>query len=211
VSRNSSQGESVTTKGSWPLSHSERIQLVYRNVLNAAVKANYLDWSPELTVLGGNVINAYAHSDMSRVDVTLGLSQLLSDSESELAHVIAHELGHMYQFRYGKKLWNLNAELDADVWGVIIAVQAGYDPYGAAGALGKLGMASGSAGLIDQIITNLTDVHTSFANRLDNLYQTLTTACNSSVEAKTACDNYKRVFHPNLPTNAPLEPEKSVP
>lgn len=111
-------------------------------------------------------------------------------------------LGHMYQLKHGNT-FSSNRELDADVWGTFLALGAGYDPYGAAGALGKLGMATGSAGIIAQIFDDILDPHTSFANRLDNLYQTMTVACGIST-LKAACDAYKKRVHPNFPPSVPL-------
>ncbi len=86
-----------------------------------------------------------------------------------------------------------------------MALMAGYDPYGSAGMLGKLGMASGSAGLITQIYDDILDPHTSFANRMDNLYQTLTAACSYSPSTRAFCSTYKNIFHPNFPPTAPLK------
>ena len=188
---------------SFPFSHWERIQLVYKNVLNAALKYDYLNWSPELYITAVNQLNARAYSNGSAIEITLGLSQLFAEADSELAFVAGHELGHMCQIRWGNK-FNANRELDADVWGVLLALAAGYDPYGSAGALGKLGMATGSAGIISQIFDDILDPHTSFAFRMDNLYQSLTAACNANTSIKATCDAYKNKIHPNFPGSAPL-------
>ena len=69
--------------------------MVYRQVSNAAVNAGYTSAVPDLKILGGQVVNAYPQGG-STVSVTLGLSQLISDSPSELAFALAHELGHIY-------------------------------------------------------------------------------------------------------------------
>jgi hypothetical protein len=55
---------------------------------------------------------------------------------------------------------------------------AGYDPYGAAGALAKLYMASGTAGLVAQNFDNISgDVHGSFNNRLALIFQVMQSMC----------------------------------
>jgi hypothetical protein len=74
---------------------------------------------------------------------------------------------------------------------------------GAAGALGKLDMATGSLGLIGQIFDDIFDPHTSIASRLDNLHLTINAVCNLA-EMKTACAEYERKYHPNFPTTVPL-------
>lgn len=189
---------------SWPIAHWERIKLVYSDLVNTAIRHGFLSTPPTLTVDTSHVINAYASSN-GTVTITLAISQLISDSPSELAWIIGHELGHIYQFTHGMQLlFDTNIELDADVWGTILSLLAGYDPYAGAGVLGKLAMASGRAGILAQLFDNLTDPHTSFANRLDSLYNTLVTACSASSDTKAACDSYKKAVHPDFPGNAPL-------
>ena len=189
----------------WPISHWDRIWLVYLDVANVAVKTNDLTSVPELRILGGLGINAYAEGG-SRVEITLGLSQLISDSPSELAFVIGHELGHIYQQRNNNQLlFDTNPESDADYWGIMLALGAGYDPYGIAGALGKFSMASGEAGLITQFLHEHFSVHRSFNTRLESAFNTLRNVCNSDPTLKALCNEYKRKYHPNLPAIAPLE------
>ena len=70
---------------------------------------------------------------------------LSSNSESELAFAVAHEIGHVIQFRTNfTKLSTDNLELDADFWGLLLSLVAGYDPYAGAGTLAKLAMANGN-------------------------------------------------------------------
>jgi hypothetical protein len=197
----------------WPIAHWDQIWLVYRRVVAAAKKADVIDSAPELTILYDRVVNAYARGGRE-VGVTLGLSQLISDSPSELAFALAHELGHIYQQRNGGRLdFDPNPELDADIWGTLIALIAGYDPYAAAGTLAKLSMATGTSGLAQQMFEDqlTTDAHRSFNTRITTVFEVLVEACNSSAEVKSACDTYKRIIHPNLPGSAPLRasPPKS--
>jgi hypothetical protein len=189
----------------WPISHWDRIWMAYRQVSNAAVNAGIISSVPDLKILGGQVVNAYAQGGTT-VAVTLGLSQLISDSPSELAFALAHELGHIYQQRNsGLQLFHPDVEFDADIWGTLITMSAGYDPYAAAGTLAKLSMATGDAGLASQFEDQLSsDAHKSFNNRLDNIFSQLVAACNSSDAVAQICASYKSIFHPNLPGSAPL-------
>lgn len=194
--------------GSYPRPQSDydRIWLVYLNVLNAAKTLEILPSYPTLAITYGTVINARAYSTANKIEITAGLSQLL-ESDSELAYVIGHELGHFWQRTPGADLLAPNVELDADVRGMILALAAGYDPYGAAAALGKLGMVFGRADLQSQIFDDITDPHTSFANRLNNLHQFVGVMCGVIPDL---CTMYKGIFHPNFPTTIPLEAKKPV-
>lgn len=192
---------------SWPISHVDRIHLVYYRVLGAARRLEPLVFSSplNLSVRTEPIVNAYARSG-TEVGIYVGLSELISDSESELAWVIAHELGHIYQQRTGLRVHYLtNPEFDADIWGTIISLVAGYDPYAAAGALAKLAMATGRAGLTDQFEDQLAaDAHKSFNTRIDTVYDALTIGC-VYPGASTFCTLYKSLIHPHLPPSAPLE------
>lgn len=193
--------------GGWtyPLSHWDRIWNVYLRVAQAAKDIGVLTSTPRLTILSDKMANAFAARGTD-VAVTLGLSQLISDSDSEMAHVLGHELGHIVQYRTGLFPFHPNPEFDADVWGTILALEAGYDPYAAAGALAKLSMATGTASLTAQFEAQLSsDAHKSFNERLENVYETLVFACNSGPSIQAVCRQYKDVFHPNLPDAAPLD------
>jgi len=122
-------------------------------------------------------------------------------SESELAFVIAHEWGHLYQARTGSRNFNAsNAEKDADAWGMVLSLIAGYDPYAGAGALAKLYMATGSAGLTSQFILEVLDAggHGSFNNRLESIYQTIQYVC-ALPEIQSVCSDLHDIFYPTMP------------
>jgi predicted Zn-dependent protease len=173
--------------------------------VNAAIKNGYLTSKPNLVIKADPIMNAYASSGTT-VTIYAALSELISDSESELASIIGHELGHIYQQRNGGLLsFGSNSEEDADIWGVLLAMKSGYDPYGIAGALGKLAMATGTAGLMTQWELDASNnVHPSINTRLENVYYSFSTACNSSADVKAICDAYKNKYHPHFPANAPL-------
>jgi Zn-dependent protease with chaperone function len=198
----------------WPISHWERIWLIYRQVTDAAMRLGLITTLPTLKIEYSADVNAYARNGTT-VGVYIGLSQLISDSPSELAYVVGHEVAHIHQQRTGDVTLD-NREFDADLWGVLIAMNAGYDPYAIAGALAKLSMATGSAGLASQFEDELSaDAHKSFNSRLDGVYTLLSAACNYDSTMKAACDYYKGIVHPNLPPRAPLSSggrtERSLP
>jgi predicted Zn-dependent protease len=134
----------------------------------------------------------------------MNLAELISDSESELAFVEG-QLGHIIQSNINQLAFvPSNIEEDADEYGVILSLAAGYDPYGGAGALAKLAMASGTAGLVSQVFDNMsTDPHGSFNNRLSVMFTNMQVAC-SQPQVQSVCALYKSIVHPHLPANAPL-------
>ena len=152
-------------------------------------------YSIELEIIEDGAINAYGHR--GGIAIHLGLAELIADSESELAVIIGHELGHVYQFRTGEQRFNPdNRELDADVWGLLLSLLSGYDPYAGAGALAKLEMANGRADLDSQYLQQITSVHGSFNERLDYIYDTIVDICK---EQQVACNSYRKFFHPHFP------------
>ena len=151
--------------------------------------------SIELEINEEPVINAFGHS--GGIQINLALAELLADSESELAFIIGHELGHVYQFRTGEQRFNPdNRELDADVWGLWLSLLSGYDPYAGAGALAKLEMVKGRADLRSQQYLQKISVHGSFNERLDFIYENIVDLCK---EWGGFCTFYREVFHPHFP------------
>lgn len=188
-----------------PISHWDRIWNVYQRVLNFAQELGYITTPPRLNILYDRQVNAYARGG-TEVGIYIGLSELLGDSDSELAHVAGHELGHIVQQRTGVRYWYpANAELDADIWGTLFAMGAGYDAYAAAGSLAKLAMATGRAALATQLFEDVStaDAHRSFNTRLDAVYDFLVLLCSSDI-GRPFCRDYKRIMHPHLPDSAPL-------
>lgn len=211
----------------WPISHWDRIWLVFNKILNAAqqIAPNFgvdLTSSPPTLQISSDA-NINARGGSNGVIVYYALSQLISDSPSELAFVIGHEFGHVVQGRIAGPGGTLSPvfplissmfagiETDADRMGLILSLEAGYDPYAAGGAMGKLAMAYGQAGLEAQVATDIefvagqlgSDPHPSWGTRIDLLFQTLTDVC-SDPNYASACNLYKSQIHGNFPSYEPL-------
>ena len=193
-----------------PISQFERIWRVWLKVLDAANSLYPLGTAPDLVIsYDGGPINAFATPSQNQVTIYINLAELISDSESELAFVVAHALGHIIQARIGQLAFVPGKiEQDADAYGLFLSLAVGYDAYGAAGALGKLSMASGTAGLLSQNFDNLAaavgaDLQGSFNDRLAVIFQNTQQLC-SLQSAQSFCVLYKSLFHPHFPAVAPL-------
>ena len=141
----------------WPVSQYERIWRAWEKIQGAVVVLApsgvfKMPNPPQLFVdYSTTTINSYAVPSQNAVHIFMNLAELISDSESELGFVVGHETGHIIQYQTGHLIFNTsNIESDADIIGMFLALEAGYDPYGAAGALAKFYMASGTVGLLDQ-------------------------------------------------------------
>ena len=183
---------------------------MWDKVLNVASSVYPLGTPPNLTIsYDTSTINAFANTSQNQVSIYMNLAELMGDSESELAFVVSHELGHIIQARIGQlAFFPGNSEQDADAYGLLLSLAAGYDAYGAAGALGKLSMASANAGLLSQNFDNLAaavgaNLQGSFNNRLAVLFQNTQLLC-SLQSAQSFCALYKSIFHPHFPDVAPL-------
>jgi hypothetical protein len=225
--------------GSIPLRHWEDVEKAFNYVVkiiqtNSNLSAySGLIGQPTLVLAeDASTINACAESPQSSppcngpvgtVRVWLSLAEMIADSPSEIAFVIGHELGHVAQMNSGNQkslkllfptgTLNQTVETDADLFGFIVTLTAGYDPYAAGGALGKLMMITGTSTINAQYEQNVqallgTDMHTSTLNRLNNLYTTIQSVCQS---IPSTCTTYKNLFHPNFPPWAPLDKATPVP
>jgi len=200
----------------WPVSHADRIQLVYKRILGVAPSLLAglgnnlsLQTAPNLVISPDLAVNVFASSQNQTVQVNLALSELVSDSPSELAFLVAHALAHIAQFRGGALTVLMpndpaNREPDADLIAMILVLRAGFDPYGAAGAIGKLNMANGSTALVSPFFDNLADGTTAFsAARMNSMLGVITSAC-GYVNMTGYCAPYKTTVHPHFPGSAPL-------
>jgi Peptidase family M48 len=193
----------------WPISHPDRIQLVFKRLLAAAPSVPgsnlSLTTAPSLVMSPASEVNAFANSNQT-VQINLALSELVSDSPSELAFLVAHELAHIAQYRSGRTTLLLpnviaNREPDADLIAMILVLNAGFDPYGAAGAIGKLSVANGSSGLVSPYFDSDTATFVSTAH-MNSLPGVITQAC--GYVTSSYCTSYKTTIHPHFPGSAPL-------
>lgn len=220
------------TPGAFPIRHWEDIEKAFNYTVKVIQTAPSLSQYaalvglPQLVIAMDNTtVNACAETPQSlfpcngpagTVKVWLSLAELLADSPSELAFVMAHELGHVVQRNLGNQTSfqmifplssvNQTFETDADVFGLIVSLEAGYDVYGVAGALGKLMMVTGNSTINAQYEENIqallgTDMHTSVLNRLNNLFTLIQLTCQS---VPATCQEYKNLAHPNFPSTIPL-------
>jgi predicted Zn-dependent protease len=101
------------------------------------INANKMDKHIAIYVLRNlNTVNAYATYSDKAVHVYTGILPYF-DNDDELAYVIAHEMGHCLDFYKGPMsvatyLFNQKAfEKRADLTGIDLMAQAGYDPVAA--------------------------------------------------------------------------------
>jgi hypothetical protein len=195
----------------WPVSHADQIRMVYRKLLGAAPSAlaalrifnvdlNALG-AVSLTISPEQIINASAQPGGIQID--LSVSQLMSDSPSELAFIVAHELAHVAQAQHRGSLSVLDAEQDADLFAITLMTLAGFDPYGSAGALGKLNTLTATPGLVAPAFDNISDAHASFTARLNSMLSTVAQAC-AQPALSGYCGAYKSFTHQNLPSTSPI-------
>ena len=207
----------------WPPSQYERIWKIWMKVLNAALNnsraAPSLSKDPGLVIdPSTQALNSFACVSVfnwcpvpdDTVHIFYNIAELMSDSDGELAFIAAHELGHVIQShsatlpyaQFDLKFVPSNAEWDADIWGLILSLEAGYDPWSGTGALGRLMTASTgvATGLLAANFDGINDPHGSLFQRLGNIWNSLVTACSQT----QACAQYKAIFHPHFPGSAPL-------
>ena len=185
-----------------PQNHEANIRKIFKHLvktLNNVPDGVFAVGQPELLIGKGLILNAVAEPARNRVTIWLALAELLADSPSELAYVIAHELGHIYQASHGQTFDPRNYELDADTFALVAALVANYDAYAAAGALGKLAMVTKNASINAQRFDDLNDPHTSFTNRMIQLYGVIESIC-SYPDLDSFCSQTRKLFHPHMPT-----------
>jgi hypothetical protein len=181
----------------WPPYHWERVWRVFQKLRPAAQSLADMT-NVTLEISSEQKINAWATRD--QVTVTYAMSEFIGDADSEVAAIVAHELGHVIQFRTGMPL----SEAGADAMGTMLLLSAGYDPYAMLGMLGRLQAAAGAPGLLGQLLREFTDTHGSFPTRISTVMDMLNVLCTSSPDAKAVCQLWKGLFHPHFPPDMPL-------
>ena len=194
-------------RAAFPASQPDQINEAFSRLVNA-YQVTLSDFGPTPQLVRGgetdaNAINAFA-SNGNTVQINLAVAELIGDSPSELGFIIGHELGHIYQQRTGKFVWYTDREWDADSWGLLMSLGAGYDPYAGAGVLGKLGMATGTANLGVQLWEDsqlASDAHGSFSTRISNMTSLIEAVCGFSPTWQSTCSAYKATVHPHFPAS----------
>ena len=184
---------------SLPKDQTTEIRKIFKHLvktLNTQTDGLLAIGQPRLEISTEPIINAFAMASIHTIQINLALAELLADSPSELAWIIAHELGHLYQASNGQLFDPTNAELDADAFAVLATLLALYDPYAGAGTLGKLAMLTQQTGLLAQFFDNLLTPHTSFSNRIGEIFDVITSVCGI---VPASCEGLRDIFHPHLP------------
>lgn len=183
-----------------PASHRDRIEQIYSRLMEVGTLLEMFKGTPQLSVTTGEEVNAFVENG-ANVTVSLGLAQVMSESDNELAFVLAHQFGHIFQQQNSNfLLWDDDPEKDANMWAIYFTFFAGYDPYAMPGALGHLVMATGPAALTSVWEKSVRTVaHVSLKAQLDDSWATLNGFCNISPEAGLLCSDYRKLFRPNVP------------
>lgn len=121
------------------------------------------DYKLVLLQPGQMVMNAVANPSTRVIQISPDLVDTLKNDKGELAFVIAHELGHLQdancaargaaQRLTGQALKRM-CESTADFVGLQYLMAAGYNPYDAAGLLGKLLMFNPQESSVAGILVN---------------------------------------------------------
>ena len=189
------------------VSQPERLFKIWEKLLAAAAQA--VSWIPNgslklSTNSSAQPMNTFAaHSPGDNVvGITGNLAELFADSDGELSFVLGHELGHVIQYDLGLRYFSDSQESDADEYGTLLSLVAGYDPYGGVGALAKLAMASGPANFtspdFDNLRTNGFKTHDSFVDRQGKISAYILKAC-SLESVRDACALYRGAIQRYFP------------
>lgn len=143
----------------------------------AAFKTMYPASSAEIALISSNEINAWQLHPSDWVCVPTAMTSFM-DNEDELAFILGHELGHVVDSACAAVTLNrqnqIICEMRADAIGFRLLVAAGYSPYAAAGAFGRLEMYSGDIETgISGLFRQLASDHPITPNRIANMRRLL--------------------------------------
>jgi predicted Zn-dependent protease len=132
----------------------ERVNKVAKRLVAVIEPPAGLEWPPTFDVMHTDEINAYAGVRkasgrlMPQVFVTSAfLEKVIEGDEDRLAFVMGHELGHIAlahcaEQREGtdfvKQVFGRRQEIDADLYGMEVALKAGYSLKGGLGGIRRL-------------------------------------------------------------------------
>ncbi len=182
-----------------PAAQYERITKIFQKLANAGQSLQFFSSAlPTLTIDNRtDQANLFATVSGNQVTVFTGLAELVSDSDSALAFLIGHALGHL-AFATKGTFVSGDLETNADAYGDSMVLAAGYDPYAASAALGELIMAAGPVGILSPSYDGLGDPRASFNTRLPAIYSAVQAACGQAA-LQSMCSQYKSAGHAHLP------------
>jgi Zn-dependent protease with chaperone function len=144
-----------------------------------------------VALVDSDEINAHTYklsTNQSVICLPVGIARFMSDAEGEFAFIIGHEFGHAYDDQCKTQEGRIAAaggsrvpivqkracESRADSIGFEILVAAGYSPFDAAGAFGRLEMFNGdtTTGIAAKLRGMLSD-HPITPERIEHLRQLL--------------------------------------
>ena len=196
----------------WPVDQWDRIWKVYLSMLNTAVVQHPGAFpnqasQPVLSIGYDPLIEVTTADDGSGVlttTVNLAAAEVMADSDAELAFTIGYELARLIESRLGPQGYSTTPELDADGISLALAIDANYDPYGAAGVFGKLQMMSTMSQVVGSIVTDPGAAsHAPYGQRINNVMTLLQAICSGSNQS--VCASVKSLSHPHAPAPLPLK------
>ncbi len=112
----------------------------------------------------GHVIHRHGAERMAKMELTQGLTMaaVIGAGDASMAQM-AQYVGNLVNMKYGR-----DQELESDEIGVVLAIQAGYDPYAMLGVMDILEKASGG-----NRQPELMSTHPSPANRREKITETI--------------------------------------
>jgi peptidase M48-like protein len=161
-----------------PSSLPEGTRTVIANVLQKLKEQTMFKYPQDVGAIITNepTINACAIPGSRRLQVPLVTLNFFKDNPGELAFLIAHETGHMVDEGCAQSLsQNPNvatrraSEQRADTIGIQFMVGAGYNPFDAAGLMGKFQMLTGRTGLLENFFARFTSDHPIDQDRINNI------------------------------------------
>jgi hypothetical protein len=190
----------------------DNVSLAFRRIITSAQRS-----FPDLDLDGIGLRLSYERAIDARalngneIRINYALAELINDSPGELAFIVGHQVGHILQQRGGALVFNEDPEVDADAWGALLALTAGYDPYGAAGALARLALVTSRPGVVRTFEGQpASELNRALMNRLGSLYDLLKSVCESSEDAQTSCDIYRYIVRPTVPASLPFSKPDAV-
>ena len=139
-----------------------------------AFKTMFPQSRAEIALISSEQINSWQIQTSDWVCVPTAMTRFMSN-EDELAFILGHELGHVVDTECAR-IQKVVCETRADEIGFKLLVAAGYSPYAAAGAFGRIEMYLGDTSTgISGMFRQLASDHPITPNRIANMRRLLLT------------------------------------